>query len=327
MERLVLLVRAQNLDQARQRARQSLERFDSDRSVLQRLDVICGDLAHCDLLEEVRTQLTHVVHAAAHTSFLSVRTSRETNVEGTRALAEVVTSAPRLERFLFIGTAYRCGVVEASVLGEDVPPSDSHVAEYTRTKADAEAVLENIRDLPLIVARPSIIIGHTTLGVVPSASLYWYYWALARAGVSPFVPTRRRDIVPVDWVAAAIIHLLFLPQPHFRRYHLSAGEGSAVSWASIHETFARFGEALPTTEHLDLGALADHPAWARLEFESRAKMAVMACAKFSAVPVGAFSNQRILGEGVAAPPPFTSYLPRCIQTNRRSLNQLALDDA
>jgi nucleoside-diphosphate-sugar epimerase len=327
VERVVVLARGSNRDHARERVERSVARFGPLPTVLDRLEVVLGDLAHPELSADLLNSVTHVIHAAAHTSFRSVRTAWATNVEGTRAFADAVGRAPRLERFLYIGTAYRCGAVEMRVVDEDVAPSSTHVAEYTRTKAEAEALLERQGGLPLLIARPSIVIGHTTLGVAPSASLYWYYWAQARAGVSLFADSRRRDIVPVDWLASAIIHLLFLRSPLFRCYHLSAGEGSAVSWSSIYETFRRHGQAAPTTQQVDFNNLANQTAWTRLELEERARLALMACAKFSALPVEMFSNRRLLSEGVQAPPPFTSYLPLCIRTNRRSLNELALDDA
>src|SRR5207244_10564816 len=126
------------------------------------------------------------------------------------------------------------------------------------------------RDLPLLVARPSIVVGHTVLGVTPSASLYWYYRALARAGVSPFPDSTRRDIVPVDWVAEAIIRLLFLRDPKFARYHLSAGEDRATTWSEIREAFARLGEGPASSERVEAEKLTGHPVWTALGFDRQA---------------------------------------------------------
>jgi hypothetical protein len=43
-----------------------------------------------------------------------------------------------------------------------------------------------MQDQPLIVARPSIVVGHTRLGCRPSASIFWYYRSSRRA----FLPSR-----------------------------------------------------------------------------------------------------------------------------------------
>jgi nucleoside-diphosphate-sugar epimerase len=243
------------------------------------------------------------------------------------AVIAATIRAPKLERFLFVSTAYRCGAISASVIDEDVPPSDVHVAEYTRTKASAEAIIERQRDLPFLITRPSIVIGHTLLGVAPSASLYWYYLALARAGITPFVASHRRDIVPADWVAAMITQLLFHKSLPYRCYHLSAGEASSMPWASIHAIFAAHGQAPLPTQYVEASAFSAHPVWSALGFNPRASLAIQACAKFSALPVEVFSNQRLLQSGFAPPPPFTSYLPRCIETYETNLNASALDDA
>jgi len=170
VERLLVLVRATGLEHAGVRLCKSLARFGVEPCSLSRIEILRGDLERCLLSKEVLRKLTHVLHAAAHTSLRSRRTVWSTNVEGTRTLANAVARAPKLERFLFVGTAYRCGALSASVVGEDDPAAETHVAEYTRTKAEAEQLLERMA-LPLVIARPSIVVGHTRLGVAPSASL------------------------------------------------------------------------------------------------------------------------------------------------------------
>jgi nucleoside-diphosphate-sugar epimerase len=326
VNKLIALVRARDCHHARERAVFSLLRFGDFGESFEKLHVVCGSLENFSLDAATFSGLTHVVHAAAHTSFLSVRTARATNIEGTKTLAAEMMRAPNLERFLYVGTAYRCGVVDACVIGEDAATSDSHVAEYTRTKSEAERALARFNGLPLVTARPSIVVGHTELGVAPSASLYWYYWGLALAGITPFPTLHRRDIVPVDWVASAIVNLLFKSNLREHCYHVSAGEASAVPWAQICETFARYGQAAPTTQYVGPAAFESQPAWTSLGLNRRTRLAFAACARFAAVPVEVFSNVRLLDEGIEAPPPFTGYLPRCIETNVKSLQAMVRDD-
>lgn len=45
--------------------------------------------------------------------------------------------------------------------------------------------------------------------------------------------------MPVDWVAEALVFLLFKPTLRHRRYHVSAGEASSVTWQEIASVFAR----------------------------------------------------------------------------------------
>src|SRR5262249_34059833 len=121
-----------------------------------------------------------------------------------------------------------------------------HVVEYTSSKAECEMLLENTApELPLVVARPSIVIGHTRLGCLPSASLFWFYRTvdLLRRYTRPL--ETYEDVVPVDWVAQALLFLLFKPTLRHRRYHVSAGTTSSVSWHEIAEAFARCYGARP----------------------------------------------------------------------------------
>jgi nucleoside-diphosphate-sugar epimerase len=124
-------------------------------------------------LEEV----THVLHLASNTSFRSVRGVRHTNILGTLTLAHRLRRVVGLQRFMYVGTAYICGDAGGRIVHEDDSPRYGvrHVVEYTSSKAECELLLENTApELPLVVARPSIVIGHTRLGCLPSASLFWF---------------------------------------------------------------------------------------------------------------------------------------------------------
>jgi nucleoside-diphosphate-sugar epimerase len=326
VEQVVLLVRSRDSDHADERVVEALGRFDVRMPGAGRVVVVRGALNDFILPREILGRLTHVVHAAAHTSFRSVRTARETNVEGTRSLARALMGAAKLERFLFVGTAYRLGVADVGLVQEDMRSSDQHVAEYTRTKAEAEVVLEEASRLPLVIARPSIVVGHTRLGVKPSASLFWYYRALAKAGISPFSDVQLRDIVPVDWAAGASVHLLLKRSLARVRYHISAGEGSSETWAAIRNRFAELGQASPAHERVQVAALSGHPAWTVAGFQPWTVSAITECARFSQLPYGAFSNERILAEGLEPPPRFTTYIETCLASSDRTVDEQARDD-
>src|SRR5207302_7897026 len=125
--------------------------------------------------------VSHVIHAAACTSLRSVRRVRDSNVTGTAAIVDQLERAPHLRRFLFVSTAYRCGKIDARVVNEDAATAPEHVAEYTRSKSQAEENLSSRNGFPFLIARPSVVVGHSRLGVKPSASMFWYYRALAQA--------------------------------------------------------------------------------------------------------------------------------------------------
>lgn len=60
-------------------------------------------------------------------------------------------------------------------------------------------------ELPLVVARPSVVVGHTQLGCLPSASIFWFYRACDALRRITCPLDSRDDAVPVDWVADALL--------------------------------------------------------------------------------------------------------------------------
>jgi nucleoside-diphosphate-sugar epimerase len=323
-DRLLLLVRAANESAAWERVRKSLARFKTSSEVQRaraRIGIILGDICDGEALADPRLDaVTHVLHAAANTSFRSIHEVHRTNVLGTLALALRMQRAPQLERFVHVSTAYCCGATAAAVVHEDHSPRSEtlHTVEYTRSKAESELQLDaTAPDLPLVIARPSVVIGHTELGCAPSTSLFWYYHALSRIGRAPFSTQQTRDIVPVDYVAEALQLLLFSMDLKWRVYHISAGERGRVQWGEIAATFARHGgvSGVGPPRSVRADSIAD-PSLLQLIFgpgdAERLAGAIELCAKFGTIGVEYFDNSRLLAERMRAPPKFTDYLDRCI---------------
>jgi nucleoside-diphosphate-sugar epimerase len=210
---------------------------------------------------------------------------------------------------------------------DDAPRAEhGHVNEYARTKAVAELRLRAETDLPLVVARPSAVIGHTRLGVGPSTSLFWYYRALAALGCGPFARDARRDIVPVDYVASCLAHLALAPRLAFDAYHVSAGDQAVT----VDEILACFGARSWRTA--TPGELAEHPDVRRLartdDEARRLARGIAACARFGALGIEGFDNARLLGEDLPPPPRFAGYLPRCIASaGGATIYEQMVDDA
>jgi nucleoside-diphosphate-sugar epimerase len=332
--RIVALVRAGSREEGRARLEQSLSRFDgAERAsvAVGRMEVVTGDLSSESTYgDSLFDRVTHVVHAAACTSFGSTRDVWRSNVLGTALLAKRMAEAPRLERFLYVSTAYCCGDRPGTAVFEDDSPRAEHsyVNAYSRSKADCErALFSRECGLPVIVARPSVVIGHSTLGVAPSSSLYWYYRALAMLGAGPFELQSRRDIVPADYVADALAFLLKLERPRHRVYHVSAGAEAAVSIEEILKGLA--GEAgWKRATPAELSELTERilphvrtPAEAR-----QVLFGVAATAKFGALGVDYFDNSRLLAEGFRAPPRFTDYLSKCVSSSAQTVFEQMVDE-
>lgn len=339
--RLLFIVRGDNTEHAAARLRTSLTRFVDFglmESALGRCVTMCGDLTNPATLADPRLdQATHVLHLAANTSFRSVRGVRHTNIVGTLALAHRMRRVRGLRRFLYVGTAYICGANAPSIVHEDDNPRFDvrHLVEYTASKAECELLLERTApELPLVIARPSVVVGHTRLGCLPSASIFWYYRTLDLLRRVPVALTKRKDIIPVDFIAESLVYLLLKSGLRHRRYHISAGAGASVTWQEIADAFAaadgtRFPEPYRVVDEA-VFPQERHRLRERLGpgDEERLLQALELYLRFSASGVEVFDNQRLLKEGMPPPPRFTSYLGACATLGgNRSVYEQMLDDS
>jgi nucleoside-diphosphate-sugar epimerase len=339
--RVLVLTRAADALQAVSRLRDSVARFaEPGRNDYhwQSCDTLIGDLTEPGTLRDPRLDdVTHVLHLAANTSFRSVSGVRATNIGGTEALAQRMRRVSGLARILHVGTAFACGAGAPSIVHEDdYPQRDApHLVEYTRSKAEAELLLERMMpELPLVVARPSIVVGHTRLGCGPSASIFWYYRAVDLLRRVPVPLDTRKDIIPVDYAADALLHLLLQPALCYRRYHVSAGMAGAVSWREMAQVFARYHGPRCDTPY----RVVDHATLCRERGrirafvgpgdEERMLRALEPFFRLSACGAEVFDNGRLLAAGMPAPPRFTDYLPACIERPaHRSVHEQLHDDA
>jgi fatty acyl-CoA reductase len=188
--------------------------------------------------DRMGSRVTHVLHAAASVSFdLPLAEAARSNVAPTVHLLELARSCSRLERLVYVSTAYVTphpgnantipealaplplpaeelyrSILDGSAAEADLLRQCRHPNTYTLTKCLAEHLLiERRGDVPLSIVRPSII----------SAS--WRYpfpgWIDSMAGFGGFVvliglghlrvvaatPGTRLDLVPVDVVADRMI--------------------------------------------------------------------------------------------------------------------------
>jgi nucleoside-diphosphate-sugar epimerase len=329
---LLALVRAQSPADARHRLTANLRRH-GQRTLPSNWEVVLGDLDQLGGLDLDAT--THVLHLAACTSFRSVRRVRHVNLEGTKALALALRRARRLQRFVMVSTAYISGDRAPAMIHEDSYPAGvEHIAEYTRTKADCEEHLSRLQ-LPVIVARPTAVVGHTTLGCGPSSSLFWYYRTVERLRRLPISPLARRDVVPVDYVAECLMALLLAPQLAHRCYHISAGESSAVTFNEIADAFAKCPGYEVAREPFQVVTYPELVAERERIQEilgpgdcERLLTALGFLWRFTGSGAEVFDNQRLLGLGLPTSPRFTDYLSVCarLPANRTIYQQLT-DDA
>ncbi|GIL40935.1 SDR family oxidoreductase [Roseiterribacter gracilis] len=338
--RWTCLVRGDSTDVARRRLATQLAKFvstDAAQDAAGKVDIIAGDLGTIDTVTHpVLDECTHILHLAADTSWWGKRNNWLVNYDGTIALARRARQMPHLKRFLHVGTAMICGGESPRLVQEDMFPADEakHLVNYTTTKAATETMLEEeFDDLPIVVARPSIVVGHTELGASPSASIFWMFRAGDHLRLVAGARDASIDVVPIDWTAATLVGLLHRPQLQHRIYHLSAGNSKRTVWSDVEAAFARYDGEDRTYQ--PFCATSDRSALRRafserfgLKTPVQAAMlrAMQQYYRFCALGV-VFDNQRLLDEGFAPPPALPEYLDVCLdRPNGISITDQFADD-
>jgi nucleoside-diphosphate-sugar epimerase len=150
-----------------------------------------------------------------------------------RGTLEMIHLAQRigggLRRFSFVSTVAVAGRRQDEVVTEDrsIEWDRSDWDPYARTKKFCEhMVRELLPDVSKIIFRPSIVLGDTRYGATTQFEMVRSFVFLAGLPVLPLRPNDRIDIVPVDFVADAIVALHQKEKPAHDIYHLSSGTGS-----------------------------------------------------------------------------------------------------
>ena len=235
-----------------------------------RIRAIAGDVSKPGLgldpgiVAELRDRVTHIVHAAADLRVdASVEELRRVNVDGVANVLAFARSAGRLERLLHVSTAYVAGRRRGEVSEDDLTDAYGFESAYEQTKFEGERLLRAAAgEVPLTVVRPAMIVGDSRTGEIKTFNTFYTPLRLLLSGRLRIVPARRGlrvNIVPVDYVADAIVRLLFDSAAEGRTFHLTtpadrlptAGEvvGLARRWAREH-----LGVRLPAPVFVPVGS-------------------------------------------------------------------------
>ena len=130
-----------------------------------RLRVVQGDIVHPGLgLSHGDTaalsSVNEVWHLAASTSFDDRERAaiREGNVVGTQNVLAVARGLPKLDRFIYVSTAYVAGTSPGPIAEDEMPERKGFRNSYESTKWEAEQAVR-LSKLPFVIFRPSIIMG------------------------------------------------------------------------------------------------------------------------------------------------------------------------
>jgi nucleoside-diphosphate-sugar epimerase len=183
-----------------------------------------------------------VLHCAASLNRKSEKSCLNVNLRGTLEVVQLARrahDAHGLRRFSQVSTVAVAGQRSNQTVLEDtsIDWDRRDYDPYARTKKFCEhMVRETLPDVSRLVFRPSIVLGDSRKPETTQFDMVRAFVFLAGLPVLPLRGSDRVDIVPVDYVADAIVTLHQKAQPEHEIYHLSSGEGS--------ETYSRLTEAL-----------------------------------------------------------------------------------
>ncbi|KQP66824.1 SDR family oxidoreductase [Nocardioides sp. Leaf285] len=228
-----VLVRAGSME----RMEALVRRWGSERVV-----PVVGDLGEPGLgvaaswVAEHAGEVDHLFHLAAiYDMTADDATNEALNVGGTRHALELA-SALRVGCFHQVSSVAAAGEHRGR-FDETMFDEGQHLpSAYHRTKHESERIVREEATVPWRVYRPAIVVGHSQTGEMDKVDGPYYFFPLMkrlRDALPSWLPVVGVDlgdtnVVPVDYVAAAMDHLAHLPGHDGEAFHLVNPEPQPV---------------------------------------------------------------------------------------------------
>jgi NAD(P)-dependent dehydrogenase (short-subunit alcohol dehydrogenase family) len=291
---------------------------------------ISGDLAQAGLgvseedLLTLRGGVDHFFHLAAIYDMAAGAEAQEVaNVEGTRHAVELA-GAIEAGCFHQVSSIAAAGLYKGT-WREDMfeQAEDLDVHPYFRTKHESERVVREESSRPWRVYRPGIVVGDSRSGEIDKVDGPYYFFKLLqrmRRVLPSWLPAvgvegGEINIVPVDFVAAAIDHIAHQPGLDGRAFHLT--DPNPKTAGEMVNLFAHAADAPRAALRLDSGVTDPAAGVVRtgLRFFPPARRVLEAALGEAGIPPGVLTyvnypthfdsteTQAVLeGSGIAVPP-------------------------
>ena len=249
---ILALVRADDVELAKSKVKRDWWDWSELIDVIgTRIEVVCGDVCSRRLglseasYVDLASRVTHIIHAAADWRLVSLEELRKTNVQGTANVLKFAKEANKnhsLERFSYISTAYVAGARTGIISESELTDKFGFFTDYERSKYEGELLVQAAKnEFPVSVFRPSMVVGDSRTGAIKTFNTFYFPLRLYLTGKMRFMPVSRSlriNIVPVDYVAMAVVQLTFEPKAEGRTLHLVAP----------YESLPKLGELLDLTQ-------------------------------------------------------------------------------
>jgi NAD(P)-dependent dehydrogenase (short-subunit alcohol dehydrogenase family) len=300
----------------------------------------CLGVSEEDLLT-LRGKVDHFFHLAAIYDLSAGSEAQEVaNVEGTRHAVELAES---IEAGCFhqVSSIAAAGLYRGTWredMFDEAKDLDTH--PYFRTKHESERVVREECGRPWRVYRPGIVVGDSRTGEIDKVDGPYYFFKLlqrARRVLPGWLPGigiegGEINIVPVDFVAAAIDHIAHRPGLDGRAFHLT--DPNPKTAGEVINLFARVADAPRAALRLNTDVTDPATSLLRtgLRFFPPAKRAASAALSQLGIPAGVLNyvnyptsfdssdaQAELEGSGIEVPP-LESYADRVWDYWERNLD-------
>jgi len=336
--RLTLLLRGQS-DQEVQERLETLRRFWNlpVAQVTDRVEALRGDTSlprfglEPNRFERVAAECTRIIHCAALVRMnLPLADARASAVSAAENVLELARASRRfrlLQKVEFLSTVgvggRRPGVLPERWITE---PREYHNT-YEQAKAEAEVIVAQgvAEGLPITVHRPSMVVGDSRSGEVIRFQIFYHLVEFLSGrrtfGFFPAFGATRLDIVPVDYVANAVVWSSGTLDTSSLVLHLCSGPEESPRLdelqARVRESFLTAGLKVPRRISLPPGMLRAALPAIRALLPASGRRALSTLPVFLAYLSGdqGFANtetRRILGGAGMPLPPVETYLGKVL---------------
>lgn len=279
---LAVVVRRSRSDTAVQRIETAMAHWEQQLGrTLVRPVVLEGDITEClcglSPYDQawVAEHCEAILHSAASLTFYAEDEQGEpwrSNIQGTRNVLDLCRQAG-IRQMHHVSTAYVCGQRRGRVLETELDLGQEPSNDYERSKitAEKEVLAADCFDR-VTVYRPSIIVGDSVTGYTTSYHGFYTPLRLMHSVVQAvsweqilagdwlgglaLTGNERKNLVPVEWVSAAMTALVANPACHGRTYHLTNPRPATVGemTLSIAAALYQYASSRPAPPARELSA-------------------------------------------------------------------------
>ncbi len=189
---------------------------------------------------------THIVHCAASVRMnLPLAEARRTALFPVGSVIELGRECRRLAKIEFVSTVGVGGRWRGPLPERWLTEAREFHNTYEASKAEAEDLIRDAiaAGLPATVHRPSMVVGDSRTGAVVHFQIFYFICdflsGMRTFGIYPKLGAATLDIVPNDYVAAAIVAASRDPTTAGAIFHLCAGPQRAVRLVELRRHVRR----------------------------------------------------------------------------------------